>query len=96
MGPRVKKRQLTLIVFLGVTILAFYIHSRRNKDTASHLTRTKSSAGKLSTLSNILLQYFSLCGTYTNSRILSYFLPMCHVFLVWCCICMSNVLLGFY
>ena len=42
----VKKRRLTLIVFLGVFILAFYIHFRRIKDTASLVTRIKSSAGK--------------------------------------------------
>ena len=74
---RAKKRRLTLVAFLGFFTLAFYLHSRRNKDNASHITRIKSSAG---TLSNILrlLQYFSLWGIYTNSRILSFFLPVCH------------------
>lgn len=41
---RAKKRRLTLVAFLGFFTLAFYLHSRRNKDTASHITRIKSSA----------------------------------------------------
>lgn len=94
---RAKKRRLTLVAFLGFFTLAFYLHSRRNKDTASHITRIKSSAG---TLSNILrLRYCNILafGVYILTRafyLISYPCVM-HVFLVRCYICKPNVLLGF-